>query len=124
MPLFPSVSSVQLQAATPVTGYTLVNGTGNIITWTTPNDGQQHRFSVPAFMDCTSTETGGGIVVTFTLPDSTAVTLTLFAGGKSSGVVSPNFITGIAKAGTAVTVTQSSALTGGASVIWAEIWGS
>ena len=117
-------TGLSMAAATATAGYALVNGTGNIISWTTPNDGNLHPFDVFSVMDCTSTETGGGIVVTFTLPDSTAATLTLYAAGKSAGVVAPNFVQAIAKANTAVTITQSSALTGGASTMWAEIWGA
>ena len=114
------------QATTGTTGYTLVNGTGNIITWTTPNDGALHRFLIVAGMHVTSTETGGQITASYTLPDGTAATHTMFAAGLTTG---DQLLSGVqfmltVEANTAVTVKQATALTGGAAIMWAEIWGS
>ena len=114
------------QATTGTTGYTLVNGTGNIITWTTPNDGALHRIAVFAAIHVSSGETGGVIALTYTLPDGTAsATHTLLGGAQSAGDAGPA-LTGLllVKANTTVTVKQSTALTGGAAIMWAEIWGS
>ena len=75
-----------LQATTGTAGYTLINGTGNIITWTTPNDGGLHRIAVFASIHVTSTETNGVIALTYTLPDGTAsATHTLLGGNQSAG---------------------------------------
>ena len=115
-----------LQASTGTSGYTLVNGTGNIITWTTPNDGGLHRIAVFASIHVSSTETGGVIALTYTLPDGTASgTHTLLGGAQSAGdgVPSANYMVPI-EANTTVTVKQSTALTGGTAIAWAEIWGS
>lgn len=114
-----------LQAATPVAGFALVNGTPNIIGWTAPNDGQQHRFTVFTIMDITAAETGGTVNVNFTMPNGVAAGYTILTGGAGAG---QNFNqttqTFICKAGTAVTVVQATALTAGAATMWAEIWGS
>lgn len=109
-------------------GYALVNGTGNILTWTAPNDGNLHRVLVSAVKHVTSAETGGQIQVSLTLPDAFAGgLLTLFNGGQGSGLQTPN-AAGLSvmfvEAGTTVTLKQSSALTAGATTLWAEIWGS
>jgi Pectate lyase superfamily protein len=114
-----------LQESTGTTGYTLVNGTGTIITWTPPSDGGLHRFTIFAGMHVTSTETGGQITANYTLPDGTATDHTVFAAGLGSGddTVAQNFSLTV-KAGTAVSVEQATALSGGAAIMWAEIWGA
>jgi len=124
MPLFPSVTSLQQLAATPVAGFALQNGTPTILTWAVPNDGLLHRVLVISTMDVTSTETGGGVVVNVTLPDGTTGQPTLYSSGKSAGMVNANYVACQVKAGSTVTVAQASALTGGASTVWAEIWGA
>jgi hypothetical protein len=118
---------LQLQAATPAAGVALVNGTPNIITWTTPSDGRLHRFMVAASNVITVSETGGAIQVAWTAPDgSTAVAWTLFTGNQAPGY---NFALSalnpqLAAPGTVVKVVQSTALSVGAAAAWAEIWGS
>jgi hypothetical protein len=116
-------AGLTLQAATPVAGYTLINGTGTVITWTPPNDGLQHRMLVIANQHVTSTETGGAISLIFNLPDGTAGSFALFAGASSAGAFRSSGLE-ICQAGAAVSVTQSVALTAGAAVLWVEIWGS
>lgn len=118
-PLFGMVQ----QAATAVAGFSLINGTTTILTWTPPNDGLQHRFIVPATLDVTVAETGGTLQVHLTAPDAGGLFKQLFAGGSGIGVQS-NIISGIIQAGVALTVIQSAALTAGTAVLWAEIWGS
>jgi hypothetical protein len=120
----PPGTGFSLLASTGTAGYTLINGTGNALTWTAPADGALHRFFVIAVMHVTSAETGGGIVVNLTLPDATSGQFTLFASGKTAGVQASNFPAAPVQANAAVSVAQSSALTAGASVLWAEIWGS
>ena len=113
-----------LQAATPAAGYTLINGTGNIITWTAPNDGAVHRFLVVTILDVTSAQTGGQISATSTMPNAAASSQILYPGGQAGGAHTPgsgNFPQQV-QAGTTVTISQSSALTLGAAVLWAEIW--
>jgi hypothetical protein len=126
MPLYNPLTAMYLQATTGTAGYALVNGTGTILTWTAPNDGQLHRFTVFAAMNVTSGQTGGNVDLNFTLPDSSGpYAWGLFSGGQGTGF---NYSQGghlvVVKANTAVTVTQSSAQTAGAALMWAEIWGS
>lgn len=126
MPLFPSPAALALQAATATAGYTLVNSTGTVITWTTPNDGLLHRFIVNSVLSVTSPETGGNILVNYTLPGTGgAASHTLYGGGLGSGdAIGANAFLIMCKANTAVSVSQSVALSGGAATLWAEIWGS
>jgi hypothetical protein len=118
-------SPLQLQAATPQAGYALVNGTGNIVTWTVPSDGQNHRVTFMGTLHVTTAQTGGAIQVTFAMPDGSITTQTMFAGAQGAGfhqmgttysvVVGP---------GQTITVAQSSAQTAGAAIAWVEIWGN
>lgn len=124
---FTPVPAMVQQAATPFAGYTLVNGTGNIITWAVPNDGRLHRFAVFASEDVISATTGGAVTVSWTLPDGTAASWVILPAtqGATGFVAAQNssYLV-LCRPGTTVTVTQSSALTGGSAVAWAEIWGS
>lgn len=116
-----ALGQMSVVASTGVTGYTLVNGTGTILTWTAPNDGALHRVVLITGQHVTVAETGGQISLNTTLPDGTAVNPTVFAGGSGTGgsgfTTSRNI-----QANSTVTLTQSSALTVGAAVLWAEIW--
>jgi hypothetical protein len=122
---FTSTAALGLQAATPVAGFALQNGTPSILTWTTPNDGKQHRFLVLASLDVTSAETGGQVTVTYNTPDGGAGSHTLFSANTAGGVFTPvaSFMI-ICEANTTVTIAQATALTVGAATVWAEIWGS
>ena len=115
---------LQLQAATAVAGYTLVNGTGNIISWTAPNDGNLHRAIVMSSLKVTSNETGGQIGATSVDPASGSAFNGLYAANQAAGSYSSNAPGLILGANQAVAVEQATALTGGAAVLWAEIWGS
>jgi hypothetical protein len=117
-----------LQAATPVSGFALVNGTPNILTWTAPNDGQQHRVTVFSSLFVSSTETGGLVQVTWIGPGAGATHFTQLFGANtasSAASISPSNPTNFTvAAGSTVGIVQSSALTGGTATLWAEIWGS
>jgi hypothetical protein len=124
-PTIGGVPIPQLQAATAVAGYTLVNGTGNIITWTAPNDGNQHRVLIVSSKGVTSTETGGIINCAWTTPNAESQTTQVYPGAQAAGAhfaTSPLLV--CIGPNTTVTISQGSALTGGASVLFAEIWGS
>lgn len=115
--------AMTLLATTGTAGYALVNGTGTILSWTAPNDGQIHRVMVLLTSHVTSTETGGQINLAITAPDGVTGSPQIQAASQGAGVRS--VISGaIVEAGSTVTVTQATALTGGAAVLWAEIWGS
>jgi hypothetical protein len=114
------------QAATPAAGYTLVNGTGAVITWTAPSDGQNHRVQIFASLSVTSSETGGAIQCSYTAPDGTSTGHTVYGAGQTGPdvIVQGAPFSVVIKAGTAFTISQTSALTAGAAVLFAEIWGS
>ncbi len=124
-PLLPAWGmGMTLLAATPVAGFALQNGTPTIITWTAPNDGALHRVLVLTTLHVTSTETGGQVNLTATLPDGTAVSSNIVNSGQATGVIARASSACFAEVNTAVSVVQQTALTAGAAVLWAEIWGS
>jgi hypothetical protein len=110
------------QATIGSTGYTLVNGTGNILAWTAPNDGNMHRVLVMCSLLVTTTEVGGAIGASLTLPNGTGKVPGLFSGTSGAGLSQGTFSYFI-QANTSVTVQQTSALTSGAAILWVEIWG-
>lgn len=117
-------SGLQLQAATPVAGTALANGTPAILSWTAPNDGGLHRAVVFGVLDVAVQEVGGQVNVAYTLPDGTANSFAALNAGMGAGPANLFSYTFVVKAGTTVTVAQATALTGGAATLWAEIWGS
>jgi len=119
-------TGLALRAATPAAGYALVNGTGTIISWTAPNDGQLHRVLFFGTLHVTSSETGGAVNVNFTSPDGISnANQAVFSASHGGGVFGPDKAgLVVVEAGTVVSVQQGSALTGGASTLWAELWGS
>lgn len=122
---FGAANALQSQVATPVAGFALQNGTPTILTWTAPNDGKLHRFEIFGTVSVTVAETGGAILVSYTLPDGTNTAHTVFPGGATVGDIPPAFAGQvIVKPGSVVTLFQNTALTLGAAVAWAEIWGS
>lgn len=112
-----------LATGTPTAGFALQNGTPTILTWTAPADGNPHRVSLVTNLHVTSLETGGAVTLNTTLPDSTAANPQVYAGGAAAAVYqfSQDRIVG---SGTTVTLVQSSALTAGAAVLWAQLWGA
>jgi len=109
-------------ADTGASGYTLVNGTGNIITWTAPNDGNLHTAVLVVSWEVSSSETGGQMTWGTTMPGGHSPTLSVSAGGQGAGgyllaaegmAVAPN---------ATATFRQASALSGGAAIAYAQIW--
>jgi hypothetical protein len=120
-------ASMTLQAATSASGYPLTNGTGNIISWTAPNDGALHPVWIPAFLVVATLEVGGQILLSFTDPGGSARTQNYFSAGLAGGFYGPSSTQApglFIKANTTITVSQNTALTSGASTLWAQIWGS
>ena len=115
---------LSLLATTGQAGYTMFNGTGVILTYTFPNDGLIHRFMTLGQLIVTTLEVGGAVGLAFTSPDGTTATPSLVAAAQGVGLTTMTFRIYAAKAGTAVSVSQTSALTAGAGVLYAEIWGS
>jgi hypothetical protein len=122
---FAPIPGLQLQAATPVAGYALANGTANILTWTPPNDGQQHRVFPAASMSIATIEVGGAIELTFNTPDGATYSYTLFGGTQGPGFnYNIFYLPVIVQPGLPVVLSQASALTSGVATLWAELWGS
>ena len=123
-------NALAVQAATALAGVALVNGTPAIISWTAPNDGKLHRFMIFASMDVTVLQVGGAVGVAFTTPDQGTLANNafpgLFTGGQGVGnnYAQAYGVTSLVKPGSTVIVGHTSALTSGAAVMWAEIWGS
>lgn len=120
---FPTLAK---QVSTPAAGYALVNSTGTIISWTAPNDGQNHRVTLFASLSVTSTETGGQIVCSYTAPDGTSTSHTVYSAGQAATdvIVQGSPFSIIIRAGSTFSLIQNTALSVGASVLFAEIWGS
>ena len=116
--------AMQLQATTGQSGFALQNGTPNIITWTAPSDGQLHRFEVVWSVHVTSALTGGAVHVTAYTGDGVAGTASAMLGGGESIGGYAGIEGGTTGPGTAVVVAQESAVTAGAALIFAEIWGT
>jgi hypothetical protein len=118
---FPPGPPVAQPITSAVAGYTLINGTGNILTYNVPNDGLVHTVNVATNMNVASLETGGQIQVLFTTPDGTAQTFQQHAAGLAAGLARTNSAC-LCKPGTTVTLQQSTALTAGAAVLWGSMW--
>jgi hypothetical protein len=118
---FPPGPPVAQPVTSAVAGYTLINGTGNILTYNVPNDGLVHTVNVATNMNVASLETGGQIQVLFTTPDGTAQTFQQHAAGLAAGLARTNSAC-LCKPGTTVTLQQSTALTAGAAVLWGSMW--
>jgi hypothetical protein len=116
-------TGLSLVASTGLSGVALVNGTPTILTWTTPNDGAMHRVVGIGEVVVSSTETGGQINIAFTDPGSNARSRTLASGGQAAGIVPVSFAGFTLAPNTTVNVIQV-ALTGGAAVLYVDLWGS
>ena len=112
------------QADTGDAGVALVNGTPVIITWTAPNDGNLHAFTVIGGTHVTLAETGGAIHAAWTTPDGAAASAGTDPGGRAAGGQGWTSVSGTTGPGETLTVSQSSALTAGAATAWAQIYGA
>lgn len=115
-----------LQASTGIGGFALQNATPTIVTWTAPNDGQMHRAIVVGEMQVSNgPEVGGQVNVNFTDPGGTSHSFQAIAAAQANGGHSLGIVASYDVApNTTVAVVQQTPLTGGNSVVWAEIWGS
>jgi hypothetical protein len=96
--------------------YTLVNGTGNFLTVSVPNDGQEHYAVIVATQVVSSLETGGQIRAHTTIAGADTPSQ-LFAGGSAAGTTVSSVFTVACDPGTNVILSQDSALTAGAAQI-------
>lgn len=120
---FGSSTSVNLLAATPAAGFALVNGTPNIVSWTAPADGRNHRVFCFGTASITSAMTGGQVNGGFFAPSGANLGFTAVpVGGGPNGFAF--FYPVVIQSGSTFVVQQVSALTAGACTVWCEIWGS
>jgi hypothetical protein len=119
----PFSSGLSILATTGPSGIPLINGTPNMLTWTSPNDGAMHRVMVFGEKLITALETGGQVNLVFTDMGGTQRTRNLATGGQAAGIFPVNFNAVTVQPNTQVIISQA-ALTAGASTLFAEIWGS
>lgn len=116
-----SQSTLSPVVRTPAAGFALQNGTPNIVTFNTPNDGNMHAYDVAAALDVTVLEVGGQVSLSWTAGGH-AYGVVMFASALAAGfsTFSQNIV---ADPNTAVTVQQTAALTSGAASIVAAVSG-
>jgi len=112
------------QADTGPNGFTMINGTQTILTYTTANDGLLHTVIVNLGVLVTVLQVGGALQLAWTDPAGNARTSTLNSGGLGTGMTNVALAERVVQANTTVTLSQSSALTAGASVAYAQLWGN
>lgn len=118
-----ALGAMALQGTTGDAGYTLVNGTGVIISWTAPNDGNMHRVMVFSWLNVTVTEVGGNIQLSYTGPTG-GVNNSGYQSGSQNANVYVQSAFHLVAPGSTVSLQQQTALTGGTAVFYAELWGS
>lgn len=114
---------ISTQAKTPLAGFALQNGTSDILTWTTPNDGNLHTVDVAGVLVVSLLEVGGLIRLLYTLGGN-QIAQTLWAGGSAVG----NYYSAFAGAvtcdpNTTQRLQQNTALTSGSASLFATILG-
>lgn len=100
-------------------GYTLINGTQNMLQLLSPNDGHQHGFQIIGFILVTVTEVGGQLVISWTLAGQ-GQAIQIDPGGRGVGQFATPF-TAPCDPNTVVTVKQNSALTSRAAIWYGSI---
>jgi hypothetical protein len=119
---FTPIQVMTLQASTPLAGFSLINGTPTILSWTAPNDGNIHSIQVFLSQRVSSPETGGEVDLNYTYPDGGSINHTPYGGNSGNGTNSQDYFDQI-KPGSTVSVVQATALTGGTAIVWVSIWG-
>ena len=123
---FAITDAFALQVTTGPGGQALADSTAAVVSWTAPDDGQLHRFTAFAALAITDDETGGQVDLKWTSPDGTDQDETVFAADLTAGSypADSGYLMQLVAPGSTVSWSQATALTGGASVLYAEIWGS
>lgn len=121
-PAYPVGAPMRVVASAGPAGFTLVNGTPTILSWLCPIDMPSHRLVVCSSQNVGSLQTGGAVTVTWKDPGGTSRASIIYAGGLAAGLALPSPQLAVAiQGGQLVTVTQSSALTGGSGTAWIEL---
>lgn len=123
---FGASPALVLQAATGVGGYPVQAVSQlSIISWTAPADGNLHRVLLMAGKQVTTLEVGGAVSLFVQSPgDGAAASYSVFAGTQAAGDYAGTALFLPVKAGSTVNFKQTSNLTSGASLVWAELWAS
>jgi hypothetical protein len=107
-------------------GFALQNGTSTIFSWTAPNDGNVHTVELYSVKKIAVQEVGGAVAFHFTWPDGTPNSPGLYAGGQAAGLTTQVAFgyagTVLVEPGSTISIQQSSALTGGASTLYYEVF--
>src|SRR5579872_1760811 len=104
-------------------GFTLVNGTPNIMSWTapgTPGDGNEHRVLLFAGVRVTSAQTGGQVNASFTDPAGNAAVKAVIPGSNAAGFIEPNAGGTVfpVQSGSVFTILQGNVQSAGAAVLF------
>lgn len=121
-PTASSSGAIKVQAQTPAAGFALQNATPTILSWTAPNDGKLHMFTVQAMLLVTVTEVGGACFLTWT-SGGQAFNSNLISGANTPSSTNITAVSGQADPGTTVTLHQTGALTSGAAAVFASLLG-
>jgi hypothetical protein len=120
------VQGIQVLASTENSGYALTNGTGAIISWTAPSDGNLHLVFLLGALNVTASDTGGQIGGHYTDVGGNVLDNVLLATSLTTGVQYFNNITRqllVIKDGVTVSINQDTALSAGTAVLYAAIIG-
>ena len=121
---FVTSGGLAVQASTLIGGFALQNATPTILSWAVPNDGNMHRFILIGELVVSSAATGGQISASFNDPGGAARTPTALAASQTAGFHPMTGLEWTVAPGQTVTITQATALTAGAGIFYAEIWGT
>lgn len=122
-----NLGAMRVVASTGAAGYTMINGTGTILTWTAPSDGNLHTVVMQAVLHVATNETGGDINLSFTAPAGNVKTTDYIGPGKTADEYACDFAQWqqfVVASGGTVTLAQNSALTAGTATCYAQIWGA
>ena len=111
-------------AATAFAGFSLQNGTPDILTWTAPNDGVAHTFLISGSMRATSSTTGGEVKARAYTPDGGAefTNWTLSSPTQATGAHPVAITSGIMAPATTLYIEQTTAMTAGGAKIWLHVY--
>lgn len=122
LPTLSGLGGLGLLETTTQTGTALNNTTQQFFQWTAPADGNLHRVMLHADLNITSVLTGGSIQLNYTSPANTSVIKSV-----STQTAVGEYVLGplsfLIKSGSTVTLAQSAAMSAGAAVLYAELWG-
>jgi len=115
-----SQAGFQKLYSTPVAGFPLQNATPTLFSWQVPNDESLRVVVSYTNKIVSSAETGGTIVLQFNDMNGTLRNAIIDPGGRGTGFFQDSEVV-YPQPGSVVSLKQTSALTLGASSLWAEL---